>query len=234
MVLDDQQKKIFSLLDLTSLNDTDNAATIAALCHKAHGPLGRVAAVCVYPAFVSDAVAQLVETSIKVATVANFPHGADAKDVIQTSIMQSLKNGASEIDVVFPYRRYLQGDKEGALDVVAACRGFVGENALLKVILETGVIDNLSTIEEISYHVIAAGADFLKTSTGKVSVGATLEAASVMLYAIKESGANVGFKASGGVRTVEQAMMYIRLAEDIMGVGWVMPEHFRIGASGLI
>lgn len=234
MVFEDEARRLFSLLDLTSLNDTDSAATIAALCRKAHGPLGEVAAVCIYPAFISDAIQALKATSIKVATVANFPYGVDSKTVILTSITQSLENGASEIDVVFPYKRYLQGDKKGALDVIAVCKSFIGENAVLKVILETGVIDNLSTIEEISHQIIAAGADFLKTSTGKVSVGATIEAASVMLYAIKESGAKVGFKAAGGVRTVEQAMMYIRLAEDIMGTEWVTPQHVRIGTSGLI
>jgi len=231
VVIKDIEKKIFSLLDLTSLQDSDNAASIAALCHKAEE--AHVAAVCVYPLFVREAMAHLAKSTIKVATVVNFPRGDEALDVISTSIRQSLADGATEIDMVFPYKHYLQGKKSNALHKVSACKELVGKDILLKVILETGVIDNLSVIEQLSYELIAAGADFLKTSTGKVSVGATIEAAAVMLSAIKSSGAKVGFKASGGIRTVEQALQYIRLAEDIMGVEWVTSEHFRIGTSGL-
>lgn len=233
MIIKDIEKKIFSLLDLTSLQDSDNAASIAALCQKAQGSLGQVAAICVYPQFVSEVVSKLRGTTIKVASVANFPHGEDNIELISASILQSLAEGATEIDVVFPYRHYLRGKKSSALNVVSACKDLVGEGIVLKVILETGVIDNLSIIEQLSYELITVGADFLKTSTGKVSVGATIEAAAVMLSAIKSSGTKVGFKAAGGIRTVEQAMQYIGLAEDIMGEGWVTPEHFRIGASGI-
>lgn len=234
MIIKDIEKKIFSLLDLTSLQDSDNAASIAALCQKAQGPLGQVAAICVYPQFVSEAVSKLRGTSIKVASVANFPHGEDNIELISASILQSLAEGATEIDVVFPYRHYLRGKKSSALNVVSACKDLVGKDIVLKVILETGVIDNLSIIEQLSDELITAGADFLKTSTGKVSVGATIEAAAVMLSAIKESGSAVGFKAAGGIRTIEQAMQYIGLAEDILGVDWVTPEHFRIGTSGIL
>ncbi len=233
MVTKDIEEKIFSLLDLTSLQDSDNAASIAALCRKAQGAGTEVAAVCVYPPFVRDAVAHLFSTSIKVATVVNFPRGDETWDVMSASIRQSLSDGATEIDMVFPYKQYLQGKKSDALNKVRACKELVGKNILLKVILETGVIDNLTIIEQLSDELIAAGADFLKTSTGKVSVGATIEAAAVMLSVIKSSQAPVGFKASGGIRTVEQALQYIRLAEDIMGVEWVTPEHFRIGTSGI-
>lgn len=233
MVSKDIQQKIFSLLDLTSLNDTDNAATIAALCHKACGSLGCVAAVCVSPLFVSDAVTGLTGTSIHVTTVANFPHGNDLTEKILASITHSIDRGADEIDVVFPYHSYLQGDKEGALEIMMACRRITAGRAILKVILETGVIDNLSTLETISRELILLEVDFLKTSTGKVTVGATIEAAAVMLNSIKESGAKVGFKASGGIRSYTDALSYIRLAEDIMGAEWVRPEHFRIGTSGL-
>ncbi len=236
MTTNDLEKKIFSLLDLTSLQDSDNAASIAALCQKAEAD--KVAAVCVYPQFVRDAVSHLsgtsiTRTSIKVATVANFPYGDDKVDQVIASIKESLTNGASEIDVVFPYKRYLQGHQLSALKVISACKNAVGKNIVLKVILETGVIDNLSTIEKLSYEAIEAGADFLKTSTGKVSVGATIEASAVMLSAIKACGMSTGFKAAGGIRTFESAMQYIRLAEDIMGVEWVTPEHFRIGTSGV-
>jgi deoxyribose-phosphate aldolase len=230
----EMDKKVFSLLDLTSLQDSDNAASIAALCQKAQSPLGHVAAVCVYPKFVSEAVLQLVGTSIKVATVANFPNGDGKIDLISSSILQSLKDGATEIDVVFPYRLYLKGKKMSALEVISTCKALVGEKIVLKVILETGVIGNLSIIEQLSYEVIEAGANFLKTSTGKVSGGATIEAAAVMLSVIKKSGKNVGFKASGGIRVLEQALPYIGLAEDIMGQDWVTADHFRIGTSGLV
>jgi deoxyribose-phosphate aldolase len=233
VVIKNIEKKIFSLLDLTSLQESDNAVSIAALCQKAQEHLGQVAAVCVYPQFVSEAFSQIRGTSIKVASVANFPHGEDNIDLISASILQSVADGATEIDMVFPYRDYLRGKKSSALGVVSTCKKLLGRDIALKVILETGVIGNLSIIERLSDELIAEGADFLKTSTGKVSVGATIEAAAVMLSSIKKSGSAVGFKAAGGIRTIEQAMQYIGLAEDIMGAEWVTSEHFRIGTSGL-
>lgn len=229
MVTDGVKKKLFSLLDLTRLHDNDTAESITTLCQRACEL--QVAAVCVYPSFVTDAVHALKGTSIKVATVVNFPDGTDTLETILTTIKQSLTDGAEEIDIVFPYRRYLEEDTQAPLDIIKSCKRLA---STLKVILETGVISDLSMIERISKEVIAAGADFLKTSTGKVSVGATLDAARAMLHAIKASGHGVGFKASGGIRTYEQALQYIQLAKNIMGVNWITPQFFRIGTSGIL
>lgn len=227
------EQKIFSLLDLTSLNETDNEKVISTLCHHAHGSLGSVAAVCVYPSFVKQAADALVGTPVKIATVANFPHGNEALESVISTIKTSLANGAQEIDLVFPYQRYLAGEKIAACDVITTCKKLCG-NHTLKVILETGLLQDLNLITEVSQDVIAAGADFLKTSTGKVAIGATVEAATAMLAVIKKSTRPVGFKASGGIRTLGQAMQYIHLAEEMIGFDWVMPSHFRLGASRLI
>jgi deoxyribose-phosphate aldolase len=225
-------KQIYSLLDLTSLNNADDSAAIAALCAKAVLPTMQVAAVCVYPQFVSQAVAALRETTVNVATVVNFPAGNDSLAVVIAALEQALRAGAQEIDVVFPYSRYLAGDKEFAAQFIRACKLACGNN-ILKVILETGALQDLEVIADVSDLVIAAGADFLKTSTGKIAVGATIDAAAVMLNAIKTSGAHVGFKVSGGVRTIAQALEYMALAESILGATFVTPKTFRIGASQL-
>lgn len=226
-------KKIYSLIDLTSLNETDNTNTIDVLCSKAQGPLGQVAAVCIYPQFVEQAAKTLSHSAVKIATVVNFPHGMDSLKNVLKQIDSSIQNGAHEIDVVFPYTQYLAGNKRIACEFIEACKKACGETILLKVILETGAIPHLALITDMSRDVLSAGADFLKTSTGKIPVGATLEAAAVMLFAIKEEPSR-GFKAAGGIRTFAQAMQYIFLAEQIMMPEWVTPRHFRLGASQLV
>jgi deoxyribose-phosphate aldolase len=229
-------QKIFSLLDLTSLNETDDQASIAVLCQKAINPSGHVAAVCVYPQFVKQAATFFSETKVKVATVVNFPQGNESLEQVNQAIQESIRNGADEIDLVFPYSRFLSGDKAGAFEFIQACKKSC-ENKTLKVILETGALKDPRLIEEVGRGVLNAGADFIKTSTGKISIGATTEAATVMLNVLKEMMPQlkrpIGFKVSGGVRTLEQAKVYIDLADQIMGVGWISPEHFRIGTSGL-
>lgn len=227
-------KKIISLIDLTSLNETDTDATIKTLCEKAVTHFGYVAAVCVYPKFVNQARQLLAKTPIKIATVVNFPVGNDSLPMILSTIEQSIRDGANEIDLVFPYQQYLAGDHESALEIIRQSKKICGETILLKVILETGAIPDLKILEQISEAVIVAGADFLKTSTGKIEIGATLESARVMLETIKKSDVNVGIKISGGVRTIEQAAQYIQLAEQIMGQDWVNKNRFRIGASQLV
>lgn len=226
--------KILELIDLTSLNDADNEKVIAALCQKAEISNTHVAAVCVYPRFVSEVKKLLVNKSIHIAAVANFPSGNELLKPVCDSIRQSISEGANEIDVVFPYQDYLSGEKEKAYDFIRACKAACGNEVLLKVILETGALLNISTIAEVSHDLCHAGADFLKTSTGKIPVGATPEAARAMLTVIKKIPRPIGFKASGGVSSIEQAQQYIKLAEEIMGPAWVTPAHFRIGASQLV
>jgi deoxyribose-phosphate aldolase len=221
-------------MDLTSLNEADDSTTISVLCRKAVKSDTHVAAVCVYPAFVKQAANALRETSVKVATVVNFPYGNDPLDSVIQSIQSALNDGAEEIDMVFPYSRYLQGEESYVLNYLRTCKSICGD-VILKVILETGALKEEKMIAKASELAIEAGADFLKTSTGKISVGATLEAAAVMLQRIKQSShRSVGLKVSGGIRTIPDALEYIALAEKIMGIPWVNPLHFRIGASQLL
>jgi deoxyribose-phosphate aldolase len=224
--------RILTLIDLTSLADTDTSEQIAALCDKALAAPVSVAAVCVYPRFIKTVSARLQNTSIKCAAVANFPEGVAALADVIADIKNSIAQGAQEIDVVFPYRSFLLGAKTDAQNFIRQCKAACGGNVLLKVILETGALP-VENIAEAAVLVIDAGADFVKTSTGKITVGATLEAAEIILQTIKASKKNVGLKVSGGVRSVAQAESYLDLANDIMGKEWVNPATFRIGASQL-
>ncbi|HVV69720.1 MAG TPA: deoxyribose-phosphate aldolase [Gammaproteobacteria bacterium] len=228
-------EKIMALLDLTSLNGTDTEATIIQLCQKAVNPKGSVAAVCVYPRFVKLAQQQLMllDPRIHIATVSNFPAGTQSLSDTLDEINTAIADGADEIDVVMPYQTFLQGNKKYVRDFIASCKSNCDQKTL-KVILETGVLATPELITEASHLAIDAGADFIKTSTGKTTIGATLEAAEAMLRAIRTSEYEVGFKAAGGVRTVEQAQSYIDSAIQIMGSEWISPQTFRIGASQLV
>ena len=223
-----------SMLDLTRLGDDDTPASVSAILKRAVTPAGPVAAVCVWPAFVSQAKKALAGTPVRIATVANFPHGRpDIADAVATT-KQAVADGADEVDVVWPYNTWLNGNTAIARDLVSASKEACGPEAHLKVILETGRLQTAEAIAGSSRDAIAAGADFIKTSTGKTSVSASLEAAHIMLEAIRESGKPVGLKPSGGIRTTGQAIAYLRLADGIMGPGWASPETFRFGASSLL
>jgi deoxyribose-phosphate aldolase len=224
-------------LDYTSLNETDKEDDIRVLCQQALTPKGNVAAVCLYPQFVAFAKRELASTAIQIATVVNFPTGEQSLTSVTADIKAALFAGADEIDLVFPYKAYLQGQHHAAVELVKAAKQTCG-NKRLKVILETGELQQANLITEVSTACLQAGADFLKTSTGKVAVGATLEAAALMLNAIKlyqaEHQRTVGFKASGGVRSVHQTVEYLQLVRLIMGDNWVSPQTFRLGASRLL
>lgn len=230
-------RQILGLMDLTRLNEHDTEADIIALCHQAATPAGTPAAVCVYPAFVPLARATLLELGIadqvRVATVTNFPAGGSDSAGAARETRAAIAAGADEVDVVFPWRALLAGDEHTGLELVRACRAACGER-VLKVIIESGELGTPALIKRASELAIEGGADFIKTSTGKVAVNATLDAAHIMLKVIKQSGRPVGFKAAGGVRTTAQAADYLRLAADIMGPGWITPAHLRFGASGLL
>ena len=186
-------------------------------------------AVCIYPQFIPLAREFLMNTNIAVATVVNFPKGQDSLTDVLADLYLAQRAGANEIDVVLNY----QASSHDIQIFLAACRSASPKPIKLKVILETGALTT-KQIAEFSQFAIDADVDFLKTSTGKIPIGATLEAAEIMLKAIRDSGKKVGFKASGGIRQVDQAMAYAKLAEDIMGKGWVSPKTFRLGASGLL
>lgn len=234
-------KLALSLMDLTSLNDNDTDDVIHDLCIAANTPHGQTAAVCVYPAFIKTAISTLDENhakQIKVATVTNFPHGNDDVKKAKKETKAAAKAGADEIDVVFPYRALIAGDEKVGAKLVKKCKKICKKHGkhkvALKVIIESGELKTPELIRRASEIAIENGADFIKTSTGKVAVNATLEAAEIMLNTIKDSGKNVGFKAAGGVRSVEDATAYLQLAENIMGKDWVNADTFRFGASGLL
>ena len=226
-------KRALALVDLTSLNDNDTDDVVKTLCKKAHGEYGRTAAVCVWPRFVKLAKEQLKGTGVLIATVVNFPHGGTDVEATVKETEQSIKDGADEIDVVLPYKSFKEGKEDVCKKLLTAVRKACGKTTL-KVIIESGELVHADVITKASRLSIDCGADFIKTSTGKTPVSATLEAANAMLEAIKASGKPVGFKASGGVKTTEQAGEYLALADKIMGKGWVSPKTFRFGASGVL
>jgi deoxyribose-phosphate aldolase len=220
-------------LDLTDLADDADAAAVAELCRRAQTPEGFVAAVCVWPRFVPQAKGLLARTGIKVATVVNFPAGEDEVETVKIEAREALGDGADEIDLVTPWRAVQAGNPAAVAATVREIKDVCGE-VPLKAILETGELADSALIAVAAEAAIEGGADFLKTSTGKTATGATPAAAEVMLETIARRSRTVGFKASGGVRSVEEAGVYLALADRIMGPGWAGPQHFRIGASGLL
>ena len=229
-------RRVFSCIDNTTLNGTDNEAHVATFC-KHTMEMGKVAAVCVYPRFVSVARKTLAGSEIKVASVAGaFPHGQLPIALKVEEVKYAIGEGADEIDMVLSRGALLAGEDTLVRDEVAlmkeACQG-----RTLKVILETGELPSPTLIAKASQLAIDGGADFIKTSTGKIGVGATLEAAEIMLTVINENvkkgKKRVGFKAAGGISTPEEALAYAEIAKKIMGDDDVKNQTFRIGASRL-
>lgn len=226
-------RRLLSMLDLTELSDHCSEAAIASLCEKATGAQGAVAAICIWPQHVSLARSLLHDASVRIATVANFPAGGTDAGRAADDVEGALRDGADEIDLVLPWRAFLAGDAQDAREMVETIRDLVERPKRLKVILETGEYPDGASIQAASRLAIAAGADFLKTSTGKRPLSATPEAARAMLDVIREADRPVGLKPSGGIRTLEDAAGYLALAETVMGPGWATPDTFRIGASSL-
>jgi deoxyribose-phosphate aldolase len=223
--------RAIACLDLTSLNDGDTEDKIDALCARAVTPVGPVAAVCVWARFVPRCKRLLDGTGVKTCTVVNFPHGRNRVAPVVAEIGAAIADGADEIDVVLPYTAFLSGRVAEAGAVLDAARDATGD-ATLKVILETGRLITGSAIRDAADPAVAAGADFLKTSTGKVAVSATLESADILLDVAASAPRPVGVKVAGGVRTTAQAAAYLRLA-DAAGRP-AGPANFRFGASGLL
>jgi deoxyribose-phosphate aldolase len=220
-------------LDLTSLNDNDTAADIDTLCQRAQTRFGPVAAVCVWPRFVAQA-RSVLPASIQVAAVANFPAGELNVALALADVKTIVEAGGNEVDVVLPYRALMNGH-------AAECAGFLAQvraasrPLALKVIIESGVLVTPELIAQATQLALAAGADFVKTSTGKTPVSATLDAATVMLGEIAASGLpHAGFKASGGIRSVQDAKVYLELIADTLGDAALTASRFRFGASGLL
>jgi len=228
----DVARRALGLLDLTDLGDQASEAGTLQLCARAVGAPGAVAAVCLWPQFVSLARRTLGDSPVRVATVVNFPAGGTNVGRISGDTAEAIGDGADEIDLVMPYKAFLQGAPDIAEDMIAEIKAICG-GTLLKVILETGALPDLAAVRAASDLAIRAGADFIKTSTGKIAQSATPEAARVMLEAIRDGGRPVGLKPSGGIRTLADAKLYLDLADEVMGPGWVNARTFRFGASGL-
>jgi deoxyribose-phosphate aldolase len=224
------------LIDLTDLGDRSTAADVEHLCERAVGRHGSVAAVCIWPRSVARAVTALAGTGVGVATVVNFPSGDEPVDVVVAATSRALEDGADDIDVVIPYRALVAGRAGDAGALLAAVRAAVptGTGRVLKVILETGELPGDDAVRRAADLAVDHGADFLKTSTGKTAVSATLGATATMLAVIRERSAAVGLKPSGGIRTVVDAGRYLAQADEVMGPAWVARQTFRFGASSLL
>jgi deoxyribose-phosphate aldolase len=230
--------------DLTTLEGSDTVGKIVAMCAKAVRPdpidpsIPSVAAVCIYPWLVPTAVAQLHGTSIKVASVAGgFPAGLGPLDARLQEIREVVAMGANEVDIVLNRSLFLGGRYQQALEELLAAREAAGA-ARLKVILETGELGSYDRIRQASVLAMAAGADFIKTSTGKIGVSATLASALCMIEAARDfhgdTGRAVGIKVAGGVRTAKDAIRYLVVLHETLGPDWMTPDRFRIGASTLL
>ena len=230
-----------SVIDLTTLEGQDPPGKVRAMCAKARQPgfgAPPVAAVCIYPDLVPVAVAGVAGTGIHVASVATaFPSGRAALDVKLADVKSAVAAGADEVDMVIDRGAFLCGRYQLVFDEIAAVRGACGD-AHLKVILETGELSTLDNVRRASWLAMLAGADFIKTSTGKVAPAATLPVTLVMLEAVRDfagfAGRRVGVKAAGGIRAAKDAIRYLVLVNETAGEDWLDPQLFRIGASSLL
>jgi deoxyribose-phosphate aldolase len=230
----DDAIRALKLLDLTDLSDGCREDHIEALIQKALTPHGPVAAVCVWPQFVSLCRARLKGKGVKVATVINFPKGGDDVERAIEDTEEALKDGADEIDLVMPWHALLAGDEITARSMIGEVQDLTEDaGKRLKVILETGMLPDQAAVRRAADLAIDCGADFIKTSTGKTPVSATPEAVATMLEAIKAADRTVGLKPSGGIRTLADARIYLGLVDGAMGSVWASPGTLRFGASGL-
>lgn len=236
-------KKIFSLIDLTTLSERDNTENVTRLCEQVNmltesypsvrGP----AAICVYPDLVPVVKENLDNPLVNIASVGGgFPSSQTFTNVKVLEIEQAVREGAEEIDYVIPVGKFLMGDLEYVQHEIELIKERIGP-ILLKVILETGSLKDLSMIRKASLLAIISGADFIKTSTGKVSPGATPEAFTIMCQSIRDyynsTGKKIGIKPAGGISDTETALLYYSIVKEILGTDWLNSERFRIGASRL-
>jgi deoxyribose-phosphate aldolase len=237
-------KLVVSMMDLTTLEGSDTAGKIAFLCRKAIQPLDpryqvpSCAAVCVYPNLVKIAKKFLEQSSVKVASVATaFPAGLMPTKLKFREVRGAVRDGADEIDMVINRARFLTGEYERIFDEIAATREACGA-AHLKVILETGELQTYDNVRLASEIAMRAGADFIKTSTGKISPAATMPVTLVMLEAIRdyfyETGIRIGMKPAGGIRTAKEALAYLVMVKETLGDDWLNSALFRFGASTLL
>lgn len=236
-------KLALNMIDLTTLEGKDTEGKVKQMCFKAMHPadhlpgLPTVAAVCVYPTFVKTAKEALKGSAIKVASVATaFPSGNSTLEIKLNDTKFAVDNGADEIDMVISRGEFLKGNYTFVFDEIAAVKEACGK-ARLKVILETGELSTLDNVRKASDIAIAAGADFIKTSTGKIQPAATMPVTLVMLQAIQDhylkTGKMVGMKPAGGISTAKSALQYLVMVYETLGPKWMTNEWFRFGASSL-
>ena len=234
-----------SMIDLTTLEGQDTPGKVRAICAKAKRPdpadptAPQVAAVCVYPDLAHLAATEVKGTGIHVASVATaFPSGRTSLEVKLADAKYAIEAGADEVDMVIDRGAFLAGDYKLVYDEIAAVREVVETRAHLKVILETGELVTLDNVARASWLAMLAGADFIKTSTGKVTPASTPPVAQVMLAAVRDyelsTGRGVGVKVAGGIRTAKDAIRYLVLVKETAGEEWLTPALFRIGASSLL
>lgn len=232
-------RHLITLLDLTSLNSDDTNETIGNLCVNAMTPFAKVAAVCIYPQFLAYAkhtLADMQASDIALATVVNFPEAKGSADSVCQEIDFALENGAQEIDLVFPYPALFAGDNAFCEQFLHRAFQAIQGQAKLKVILESGAFESPDLLRTACKMSIAHGADFLKTSTGKIAVGATPEAIRLFCEVIAKENvqSHVGVKAAGGVRTLAQAEQFYQIIESFFGKEWMSNQRVRFGASALL
>ncbi|WP_345673917.1 deoxyribose-phosphate aldolase [Yinghuangia aomiensis] len=233
-----------SMIDLTTLEGADTPGKVRSLCAKALHPdpgtpgTPRPAAICVYPDLVAEAKQALGSAPVKVASVATaFPSGRAALDVKLADVATAVAAGADEIDMVIDRGAFLSGRYQAVFDEIVAVKAACG-SAHLKVILETGELVTYDNVRRASWLGMLAGADFIKTSTGKVATNATLPVTLVMLEAVRDfraaTGRQIGVKPAGGIRTTKDAIKYLVLVNETAGPDWLTPDWFRLGASSLL
>jgi deoxyribose-phosphate aldolase len=227
-------RRALACLDLTDLSDDASEAGAERLCTRAVTPFGPVAAVCLWPRFVTVAKRALAGSPVKVATVVNFPAGGEKTLEVVAEAKGAAADGADEVDLVIPWRAVADGRPGFAETQVHRVRSALPAHVRLKAILETGELVDAALIRIAAHAAIAGGADFLKTSTGKTKVSATPEAVAVLIDAIRAAPRPVALKVSGGVRTLADAKAYLAQADAGLGAGWATPATFRFGASGLL
>lgn len=233
-----------SMIDLTTLEGADTDDKVKQLCYKAHHlhdtieGLPTTAAVCVYPNFVKLAVNELKGTNVKVASVATaFPSGQSSLEVKLLDTKLAVDSGAHEVDMVISRGKFHSGEYNFVFDEIATIKEACGKDVRLKVILETGEIGSLDKVRQASDIAMFAGADFIKTSTGKISPAATLPVTLVMLEAIRdyyyETGIMIGMKPAGGISNAKLALQYLLMVKETLGGKWLNNQYFRFGASSL-
>ena len=240
----DVKKFLFGSIELTTLKTTDSDTSVLAFTERVNDfdnqypDMPHVATVCVYPCFANTVAESLEVDGVEIACVSGaFPSSQARIEVKIAETSLAVADGATEIDIVMPVGKFLSGDYEGVCDDIAELKAACGENVPMKVILETGALKTATNIKKAALLSMYAGADYIKTSTGKLQPAATPEAAYVMCQAIKEyydeTGIQIGFKPAGGINSVMDAIIYYTIVKEVLGEKWLTNKWFRLGTSRL-